>query len=78
MPEPTTADIVNIWFSERLATGAIARNTEAYNQAAAAVTELIARLSPAPAPAADAAPATPKAAPAKADTPAATPGTVNT
>ncbi|MDE1914741.1 MAG: hypothetical protein KGJ57_17420 [Sphingomonadales bacterium] len=48
----TTADTVNSWFRERLATGAIARSTEAYNQAVAALPDLIARLTPAdPAPA---------------------------
>ena len=40
----TTADIVNSWFSDRLANGALARNTEAYNQAHAALPDLIARL----------------------------------
>ncbi len=38
------SDTVNTWFAERLATGAIARNTEAYNQAVAALPDLIARL----------------------------------
>jgi hypothetical protein len=42
----TLADTVNTWFRERLATGAIARNTEAYNQAHDAIPDLIARLDP--------------------------------
>lgn len=58
----TNADIVNGWFADRLANGPIARNTEAYNQAQSALTDLITRLDAATAPApADAAatPATP-------------------
>jgi hypothetical protein len=38
------ADIVNAWFKERLANGAIARDTAAYNQAHAALPDLISRL----------------------------------
>ena len=45
---PATADIVNEWFRERIATGAIGRHTEAYNQASAALPDLIARLAAAP------------------------------
>lgn len=46
MPPTTssTPDIVNTWFAESIATGAIARNTEAYNQVLAAKDDLIARL----------------------------------
>lgn len=40
------ADIVNSWFSERLAAGAVARDTDAYNQVTAALPDLIARLTP--------------------------------
>ena len=45
----TPSDIVNDWFRERLACGALARDTEAYNQVAAALPDLIGRLAP-PAP----------------------------
>ena len=45
------ADIVNEWFRERIAAGAIARNTEAYNQASQALPVLIKRLDDAAAPA---------------------------
>jgi hypothetical protein len=38
------ADTVNTWFRERLATGALARDTPAYNQVAAALPDLIGRL----------------------------------
>lgn len=38
-------DTVNAWFSDRIAIGAVARNTEAYNQAYAARADLIGRLS---------------------------------
>lgn len=40
----STADAVNEWFRERLACGPIARDTDAYNQAFAALPDLIARL----------------------------------
>lgn len=43
----SVADIVNTWFAEKCACGALARDTEAYNQVAAALPDLIARLSPA-------------------------------
>lgn len=42
----TIPETVHAWFGERLANGAIARNTEAYNQAVAALPDLIARLDP--------------------------------
>lgn len=38
------SDTVNTWFRERLACGALARDTEAYNQVSAALPDLIARL----------------------------------
>jgi hypothetical protein len=44
-------DTVNNWFGQRLACGALARDTEAYNQVAAALPELIAQLDPTDAPA---------------------------
>ena len=53
---PSIADTVNGWFADRIATGAIGRNTEAYNQAQAALADLITRLggtTTAPASAAD-------------------------
>lgn len=40
----TTTDIVNTWFRERIATGAVARDTEAHNQVHAALFDLIARI----------------------------------
>lgn len=40
----STADIVNQWFRERLACAPLSRDTPAYNQAFAALPELIARL----------------------------------
>ena len=43
----TTADIVNTWFRECIACGAIARDTPAYNQAVAALPDLLVRLDPA-------------------------------
>lgn len=43
----STADTINTWFQERLACGPIARDTEAYNQASAALPDLISRLEPA-------------------------------
>lgn len=55
----TIADTINTWFAEQIATGPIARSTDAYNQALAAKEALIAALdTPAPAPA----PAAPTAA----------------
>ena len=42
-------DTVFAWFNDRLANGAIARDTEAYNQAFTALNDLVARLDP-PAP----------------------------
>lgn len=38
------APIVKAWFSERLASGALARDTEAYNQVVAAMPDLISRI----------------------------------
>ena len=52
----TIADTVNTWFAERIACGAIARDTEAYNQALAAKNDLIALLDPTPEPAPEPAP----------------------
>lgn len=58
-------DIVHDWFRQRLASGAVARDTEAYNQVVAALPDLIAQLDPsdvapiAPAALADAKPAEP-------------------
>ncbi len=43
------ADTVNAWFAARLACGAIARDTDAYNQALAALPDLVARLTGTPA-----------------------------
>ena len=43
----TTTDIVNSWFRDRIASGAVARDTEAYNQVHAALPDLIGRLAPA-------------------------------
>lgn len=40
------ADTVNTWFTERLANGPLARDTEAYNQAVSALPDLIERLTP--------------------------------
>lgn len=40
----TTADIVNSWFSEKLAGGPLAQSTAAYNQAREALPVLIERL----------------------------------
>ncbi|CAN5577077.1 hypothetical protein BH10PSE14_BH10PSE14_06750 [soil metagenome] len=61
----STADIVNTWFAERVACGAIARDTEAYNQAVAALPDLIERLAePASADAAAGGESTPTADPA--------------
>ena len=56
------ADTINTWFAERIACGAIARDTDAYNQARVAKNDLIALLDP-PAPA----PATESVASAAAD-----------
>jgi hypothetical protein len=39
-------DTVNEWFRQRLATGALGRDTEAYNQVVAALPELIEQLEP--------------------------------
>jgi len=61
------ADLINTWFAERIACGAIGRDTDAYNQALAAKNDLIALLDPpAPAPATNsvAQPATDPAPPA--------------
>ena len=44
----TIADTVNTWFAEQIATGPIAQNTEAYNQALAAKDALIVLLDSAP------------------------------
>ena len=44
MADITNADLVNDWFRERLASGALARNTEAYNQVSGALPGLIALL----------------------------------
>ena len=60
----STADLINDWFRERCAGGALGRDTEAYNQVVAALPDLIARLDP-PAPAAD--PAAKGAKPSKPD-----------
>ena len=60
------ADIVNTWARERLATGAIARDTDAYNQVFSAVPDLITMLESAsetPAEAPAEAPAEPPASP---------------
>ena len=46
-----TADTVNEWFREHLQCGALARDTEAYNQVVAVLPVLIAQIGP---PAADA------------------------
>ena len=51
----TTAEIVRAWFAERLASGPLARDTDAYNQVFNALPDLIAALDP-PAPAVDPAP----------------------
>jgi hypothetical protein len=59
------ADTVNTWFRERIACGAVARDTQAYNQVSAALPDLIERLG---GPAA-AAPADPEPAPAPAEAP---------
>ncbi len=40
----SNADIVNEWFRERLACGALGRDTDAYNQVRTALPELIQRL----------------------------------
>lgn len=64
-----TADTVNSWFRDRLSSGPIARDTEAYNQLVEALPDLVTRLTPAPAATqvADATPAAePNAAPAAA------------
>lgn len=65
MSSPTTsiADTVNSWFAQRLACGALARDTEAYNQAHAALPDLIARLDPEYEPAAALADPAPEADP---------------
>jgi hypothetical protein len=65
------ADIVNGWYRERLCSGPLARDTEAYNQVVAALPDLIARLDAAEAPLVapeppSVAPAPPKAAAAAA------------
>lgn len=44
-------DTINDWFRTRLASGPLARDTEAYNQVMGALPDLIARLDPADAPA---------------------------
>ena len=51
-------ETVNAWFGERIATGAIARDTDAYNQAFAALDDLITRLDPSDVPSAPAEPET--------------------
>lgn len=40
----SAANVVNTWFSERLASGALARDTPAYNQVVSALPDLISRL----------------------------------
>jgi len=42
----STKDTVYAWFNERLAGGAIARDTDAYNQAFTSLPDLIDRLDP--------------------------------
>jgi hypothetical protein len=42
----SAANVVNTWFSERLASGALARDTPAYNQVVSALPDLISRLAP--------------------------------
>ncbi len=49
------SDIINTWFTEKCACGALARDTEAYNQVVTALPDLIARLSPSESPDAPAA-----------------------
>jgi hypothetical protein len=68
------ADIVNAWFNERMRGGALARDTDAYNQVVAAIPDLIARLDAADAPA-PAAAAKPASAPSPPATPAPDPPT---
>lgn len=68
MPK-SNADVVNTWAAERLAGGDIGRHTPAYNQAMAAVPDLIARLEANAAPAAKP-PKTAKAAGPAAEPPA--------
>jgi hypothetical protein len=40
----STADIINSWFRDRCAGGPLGRDTEAYNQVAEALPDLIARV----------------------------------
>jgi len=61
----STTDTINDWFRERIACGAVARDTEAYAQVLGALPDLVARLDP-PAPEPAAYPA-PKARVAKAE-----------
>jgi hypothetical protein len=42
----SVANVVNTWFSERLASGPLARDTPAYNQVVSALPDLISRLAP--------------------------------
>ena len=51
----STADIVNTWFVQNLASGPLGRSTDAYNQVHGALPALIAALDAAAAPAPDAA-----------------------
>jgi hypothetical protein len=51
----TIAETVTGWFNDRIATAAVARDTDAYNQVFTALPDLIARLDP-PAPEAEPAP----------------------
>lgn len=44
MPAKTSAEIVNEWFQEKCRGGALARDTEAYNQVFSAKADLISRL----------------------------------
>jgi hypothetical protein len=46
----SNADIVNSWFAARISSGAVGRNTEAYNQVVEALPDLIASLDGAAAP----------------------------
>lgn len=62
------ADLVNTWFREKIACGAIARDTEAYNQAFKAIPDLIERLA-APAEQAPAPQPKPAVAPSAPDQP---------
>ena len=55
------SDTVKAWFNERLSGGALARDTEAYNQVFAELPNLIARLDPEAVPAQIAAEAVPEA-----------------